>query len=91
MTGYELQAQKRAFARRHRLPVVRVSEIIREVARLHGTTEIAIRGACRVRRVVAARRDAARRLRLRGLSLRVVGIALGARHHTTIMNLLEAA
>jgi chromosomal replication initiation ATPase DnaA len=70
---------------------VRVSEIIAEVARLHDTTPAAIRGACRVPRVVEARRDAALRLRNRGLTLQVVGLALGARHHTTVMNLLREA
>lgn len=91
MTGLELQAQKRAHARRHRLPDVRVGEIIREVAQLHDTTDVAIRGACRIPRIVEARRDAARRLRTRGLSLRVVGMALGGRDHSTIINLLREA
>lgn len=91
MTGAQLQAQARAWKRRHRLPDVRVGEIIAEVARLHDTTPVAIRGACRVAQVVEARRDAAVRLRNRGLSLRTIGLALGARHHTTVLHLLEAA
>ena len=86
-----MRAQKRAQARRHRLPASRIVEIVAEVARLHGTTEIAVRGPVRAAPIVAARRDAARRLRLRGLSLRLVGQALGGRDHTTVLNLLREA
>jgi chromosomal replication initiation ATPase DnaA len=91
MIGPELQAQKRAEARRHGLPTYRIQEILAEVAQLHGTTVQGVTGRAKVQKVIAARKDAAARLRRRGLTLSQVGMALGGRDHSTVINLLGEA
>lgn len=63
--------------------------ILYEVAVAHGVNVAAILSARMAARLLPARREAARRLRVeRKLSTTQIGRILGNRHHTTILNLL---
>ena len=58
------------------------------VAREHRVDPHDVVGRSRRHPVLAARREAARRLRLQGLSYRRIGQLLGGRHGTTVRDLL---
>ena len=60
-------------------------------ARAYSTTMGAVIGPCRAKVLVGCRAAVAQELRGKGWTLRQIGELLGSRHHTTIMNLLEAA
>jgi chromosomal replication initiation ATPase DnaA len=57
----------------------------------YSTTMRAVTGPCRARTLVACRAAIAKELRDKGWTLGQIGELLGSRHHTTVMNLLEAA
>ena len=57
----------------------------------YSTTLRAVTGPCRARVLVACRAAIASELRQKGWTLGQIGELLGGRHHTTVMNLLEAA
>jgi len=66
-----------------------VRGIIAETAERFGLVPQEITGCQRSRRLSAARRVIARYLYECGYSLREIGMALGGRHHTTILALLR--
>lgn len=66
-----------------------INTILRAVAEKHGCTMPDIRGSERRRSIVAARREAAAILRGRGLSYSDIGKALGGKHHTSVICLLD--
>lgn len=63
-------------------------EIIRATAEECGARYADVVGKRRHRSIVGVRALAAERLRERNYSLAEIGMALGGRHHTTVMNLL---
>ena len=60
-------------------------------ARAYNTTMRAVTGPCRAKVLVGCRAAIAQELRQKGWTLTQIGELLGSRHHTTVMNLLEAA
>ena len=56
----------------------------------YSTTLRAVTGPCRAKVLVACRAAIAKELRDKGWTLSQIGELLGSRHHTTVMNLLEA-
>lgn len=64
---------------------------IRRIAEAHGITVADLKGECRARHMVAARRSAAAYLRSRGWTTPQIGKCLGGRDHTTILHLLRRA
>ena len=65
----------------------RARAVLEAVAREHGMTPKLVLGPCRVRRLVAARRETAIRLVEEGLSVREVAMVMG-RDHSSILYLL---
>lgn len=58
--------------------------VVAEVARQHRLVVRDLTGPDRFAHFVAARREAARKLRKAGIHLHEIGNALGGRHHTTV-------
>lgn len=65
--------------------------VMRSWADAYSTTMRAVTGPCRARTLVTCRAAIAKELRGKGWTLSQIGELLGSRHHTTVMNLLEAA
>lgn len=65
--------------------------ILAAAAAVHGCRAEEMRASTRKAYVVAARRAAAILLRQRGYSLKQIGIALGGRHHTSVLRYLRTA
>ncbi len=63
--------------------------ILRCVAQKHGCSLPELRGERRLPHIVSARREAAHILRGRGLSYPAIGKALGGKHHSTVIHLLD--
>lgn len=64
-------------------------QLLHDVCDAYGANPDEVCGPMRHRRLVEVRRSAARVLRSAGYSLPDIGHALGGRHHTTVMNLLD--
>lgn len=64
-------------------------EMVAIVAPICGVTPVAILSGLRMRSAVLARMAVAKALRDRGISLTVIGNALGGRDHSTIVNLCD--
>jgi len=62
---------------------------VEAIARRTGVTVGELEGPDRSRRLVDVRRLVARVMRVRGATLRDVGVVLGNRDHTTVMNLMK--
>ena len=75
-------------ARTRRAPVRTPAEVLVAVAAQYGVDVAALREPTRTRWIVAARTDAARRLRAMGLSLKEIGGML-ARDHSTVYHMLK--
>ena len=74
-------------ARTRRAPVRTPAEVLIAVAAQYGVVVESLSGPTRTRWIVAARTDAAQRLRAMGLSLEEIGGML-ARDHSTVYHML---